>query len=119
MHPDIRVRGSAYRLSLHFNQQQVVDNHPEWRRSGNRSVPAAEGPSQGVNFTAAKRGAGRERLPLGRPEECPQGFGTQTGLPSGVSTCEKARRIRAGVRRSGASGACQGKRTSATASRAA
>ncbi|HEV8191660.1 MAG TPA: cyclase family protein [Ktedonobacterales bacterium] len=61
---------------------------------------------------------GGERMPLGRPDGRPQGFGTLTGLPSRVRTCEKARRTRAGVRRSDARGACQGKRTSATASRA-
>jgi len=54
-------------------------------------------PIQDVNFTAGKRWAGGERLPLGRPGEDPQGFGMQTGLPSWVRSCEKARRTRAGV----------------------
>src|SRR5260221_2338050 len=73
---------------------------------------------QGVNLTAGKRMAGRERLPLGRPGDRPQGFGGPTGVCRNASTCEKPRRTRAGVRRSGESGGCQGKRTSVAASRA-
>jgi hypothetical protein len=72
------------------------------------------GVGQGVNLTDRKRVAGGERLPLGRPRERPQGFGTWTGLPRYTSTYEEPRRTRAGVRRSGGNGGCQGKRTSAT-----
>src|SRR5258708_1294911 len=73
---------------------------------------------QGVNLTAGKRMAGRERLPLGRPGDRPQGCGGPTGVPRNARTCEKPRRTRAGVRRSSESGGCQGKRTSVAASRA-
>jgi hypothetical protein len=74
--------------------------------------------TQEVNLTAGNRLAGGERVPLGRPGERPQDFGTQTGLPNWVRMCEKARRIRAGVRRSRGSADCQGNRTSPTTSRA-
>jgi hypothetical protein len=69
-------------------------------------------------LTAGNRRAGGERLPLGRPGERPQGFGTFTGLPSCARMDEKPRRTRAGLRRSGGSRGCHGKRTSPPASRA-
>ena len=71
-----------------------------------------------MSLIAGNRGAGRDRLPLGRPGDRPQGFGTLAGLPKYARSDEKPRRTRAGVRRSGGSGRCQGKRTSATCSRA-
>lgn len=58
-------------------------------------------------MTAGKRLAGSERLPLGRPSDGPQGYGTFTGLPKCGSRCEKPRRTCAGVRCSGGSGGCQ------------
>lgn len=70
------------------------------RHIGNCSVSTAGTGCSDANFTAGKRGEGGERLPLGRPGEYPQGFGTQTGLPNCVRTYEKARRTRVGVRRS-------------------
>src|SRR5258706_2134665 len=85
---------------------------------GERQSGAGTAVDYGVSLTAGTRWAGGERLPLGRPGERPQGFGTLAGLPSCARTYEKPRRTRAGVRRSGGSGRCQGKRTSATKSRA-
>lgn len=73
---------------------------------------------QGMSLTAGKRLAGCGRLPLGRPGDHPQGFGTFAELPRCTRSDEKPRRTRAGERRSGGSGRCQGKHTSATWSRA-
>jgi hypothetical protein len=102
-------------LNLSFNQRRAAGSQGDCQH---KLEQATDGAAHRVNLTAGNLLAGGERLPLGRPGERPQGFGTQTGLPKCARICEKPRRTRAGVRRSTGREGCQGKRTSATRSRA-
>jgi hypothetical protein len=102
-------------LACNFSHSRVPT---EGESVGCRAALLVQNPAQDVNLIAGNRWAGCERLPLGRPGERPQGFGAFTGLPSAGRSDEKPRRTRAGVRRSGGNGRCQGRRTSATTSRA-
>ena len=81
-------------------------------------VVRREGVSHAAFFRTGWRGAGPDRLPLGRPGDRPHGFGGLAGVPTTGSKMETARRTRDGVSVSGANGRSHGRRRSAIHGRA-
>ncbi len=60
---------------------------------GCRAALLVQNPAQDVNLIAGNRWAGRERVPLGRPGERPQGFGAPLILIGGVADGVEAAKL--------------------------